>query len=90
LLGQSELQTGLSQRGKVTTVLAGTRIGEHLAGCHGKFERVIEFPIGQQSGIRSNNQSAKLEDQPAVEIQSRDFAIRFTRRFDIAASIIIS
>jgi hypothetical protein len=28
-------------------VLTGARVGEHLARCRGKAERVVEFPIGE-------------------------------------------
>ena len=61
-------------------VLAGACVGEHIAGHRGKAERVVEFPIGEQSGVGGDHRSAKLEHQPAVEIESENLGTRFTRR----------
>jgi len=55
-------------------------VGEHLARHIAETERVIEFAIGQQSCIRSDHRSAKLEHQSAVEIEPESAIIRFTRQ----------
>jgi hypothetical protein len=44
-----------------------------------KAERVVEFPVGEQSRVGGDHRSAKLEHQAAVEIQSKNLATRFTR-----------
>lgn len=49
--------------------LAGAGVSEHLARHHCQAERVIEFAICEQSGIRSDHRSTKLERQFAVEIE---------------------
>jgi hypothetical protein len=35
----------------MAAILAGARIGERLAGHHRQAERIVEFPVGQRSGI---------------------------------------
>jgi len=42
-------------------VLAGARVGEHLARRCCKAERVVELPIGEQSRVGGDHRSAKLE-----------------------------
>jgi hypothetical protein len=59
---------------------ARARVGQHLAGHRGQSERVFEFAVGEQTGIGGDYRSAKLEHQPAVEIEPEYLAIRFTRR----------
>ena len=61
-------------------VLAGARVGERLARHRGQAERVVEFAIGEQSGIGGDHRAAKLQHQPAVEIEPESLVIRFTRR----------
>jgi hypothetical protein len=41
---------------------------------------VIEFAIGQQSSIGSDDRPSKLEDQSAVEIEPENTIAWFTRR----------
>jgi len=53
----------------MATVLAGARIGEGLARYSAQSECVVEFAIGQQSGIGGDHRAAKLQHQPAVEIK---------------------
>jgi hypothetical protein len=50
-------------------VLAGARIGEGLARHRAQPECVVEFAIGQQSGIGGHHRAAKLQHHPAVEIE---------------------
>src|ERR1700726_946044 len=59
---------------------AGACVGEYIAGHRGKAERVVEFPVREQAGVGGDHRSAKLEYQPAVEIDSENLGIRFTRR----------
>jgi hypothetical protein len=50
-------------------VLAGARIGEGLARHRAQPKCVVEFAIGQQSGIGGHHRAAKLPHHPAVEIE---------------------
>lgn len=59
---------------------ASARVGENVARHRGKTERVIEFPISEQSGVGGHHRSAKLEQQAAVEIDPESPIVRFTRR----------
>ena len=61
-------------------ILAGACVGEHIARHRGKAERVVEFPVREQAGVGGDHRSAKLEHQPAVEIEPENLVIRFTRR----------
>jgi len=61
------------------TSLARARVGEDVNRHRAETERVVEHPIGQQSGVRSDPRSAKLKRQPAVEIQAKSLATQFTR-----------
>jgi len=61
-------------------VLAGACVGEYIAGHRGKAERVVDFPVREQAGVGGDHRSSKLEHQPAVEIESENLGIRFTRR----------
>ena len=65
---------------RVPAVLAGAGVGEPLARHRAEAERVVEFAIGEQTGIGGDDRTAKLERQPAVEIEPERLAVRFTRR----------
>src|SRR3984893_16809755 len=64
---------------RMAAVLARASIGEGIACNHRQAEHVIEFAIGQQSGIRGHHRAAKLEHQAAVEIEPENPIVRFTR-----------
>jgi hypothetical protein len=53
----------------MTTILASSRIGEHLTSQCGQAEDVVEFAIGEQPGIGGDDRAAKLQDQAAVKIE---------------------
>jgi hypothetical protein len=53
----------------MAAVLAGARIGEHLARHRAQPERVVEFAVSQQSRIGRDHGAAKLHHQAAVEIE---------------------
>ena len=57
-------QTSPEERGKFCT-----RIGEGLARHRAQPKCVVEFAIGQQSGIGGHRRAAKLQHDPAVEIE---------------------
>ena len=65
---------------RVPAVLAGAGIGEPLARHRAEAERIVEFAVGEQTGVGGDDRTAKLEHQPAVEIEPQRLAIRFTRR----------
>ena len=64
---------------RVPAVLTGAGVGEPFAGQSAKAERVVEFAIGEQTGVRRDDRTAKLQRQPAVEIEPQCLAVRFTR-----------
>src|SRR5262245_52704641 len=57
----------------VPTILAGACVGQNITCHRGQAECVVEFAIGQQSGIGSHHRAAKLKPQSAVEIQPNRF-----------------
>ena len=50
-------------------VLAGARVNETIANHVGQPERVIEFTIGEPSGVGGDPGTMKLKLQAAVEIE---------------------
>ena len=54
---------------RMAAVLAGARVGQHLARHRAQTECVVEFAVGQQSGIGGDHGAAKLQHQAAVEIE---------------------
>ena len=82
LVSGKATENGLPQQPdkRMAAILAGARVGERIACHHRQAEHVIEFAIGQQSGIRGHHRAAKLEHQAAVEIEPESPIIRFTRR----------
>jgi hypothetical protein len=74
---------------RVPAVLTCAGVGEPLARHHAQAERLVEFAVGEQTGVRSHDRTAKLERQPAVEIEPQRLAIRFTRqvRHDVSFQI---
>ena len=64
----------------VPAVLAGAGVGKPLASRLRKAESIIKLAICKKPSIRGNDRTAKLEHQPAVEIEPKRLAIRFTRR----------
>ena len=62
------------------TILAGTRVGQPVSRRVGQMQRIVQFTVGQQSGIGGNRRTTKLEHQAAVEVEAQRARIRFTRR----------
>jgi hypothetical protein len=63
---------------RMVAVPAGARIGKHIT-CHGaETEGVVEFAIGQQSGIGDVPRAIELKLRTAVEIEPQNAIIRFT------------
>src|SRR5262249_30116894 len=65
----------------VPTILAGACVGQNITCHRGQAECVVEFAIGQQSGIGRHHRAAKLKHQTAIEIQPKSIRFRFTRWF---------
>jgi hypothetical protein len=63
----------------MAAIPAGARVGDHLTRHRSQPERVVKFAIGKQSGIRGHNGTTKLEHHTAVEIESENSILRFTR-----------
>jgi hypothetical protein len=74
---------------RVPAVLTCAGVGQSFAGHHAQAERFVEFALCEQTGVRSHDRTAKLERQPAVEIEPQRLAIRFTRqvRHDVSFQI---
>ena len=53
---------------QVPDVLVALRLGQDRPGHAGQPERVIQFAIGEQAGVRGNLAAVKLQLQAAVEI----------------------
>ena len=75
---------------RVPAVLSRACVGEPLAGRVRKTERVIKFTVGEQTGVRGNDRTAKLEHQPAVKVELERLAARFTRWVRHESSLQIS
>ena len=69
------------------TVLAGACVSEHIGTCVGQAQRVIQFTVGQQSGIGGNRRAAKLEHQAAVKIEPRSLVFASPVGSAIAAPV---
>jgi hypothetical protein len=54
---------------RALAILSGTRIRELFAHHRVETERVVKFTIGEQTGVRNDDRTAKLEHQPPVEIE---------------------
>jgi hypothetical protein len=63
----------------MAAVPAGACVGEHVRH-RAETESVVEFAVGQQSGIGSDPGAMELDLQPAVEIEPERAVDRFTRR----------
>jgi hypothetical protein len=63
----------------VTTVPAGSRVGKNTASHLRQPKNVVEFPKSQQTGVRRDLRTMKLQLQTTVEIEPQNTAIRFTR-----------
>ena len=63
---------------RVPAVLTGAGVGEPFAGQIRKAKCVVEFAIGEQTGIRRDDRTAKLQRQPAIEIEPECLAVGFT------------
>jgi hypothetical protein len=63
----------------MATVLPGACVGQHLT-CHcPETEDIVEFAIGEQSGIGGDPRAMKLKLQATVEIEPQRAINRFTR-----------
>ncbi len=61
-------------------VLARARVNEFIADHQGQAEGIIEFAIGQQSGVGRNSRTVELQLQAAVKIQPQWPTFGVTRR----------
>src|ERR1700732_1967269 len=71
----------------MAAALAPARIRERIACNHRQAEHVIEFAIGQQSGVGGDDRSTKLEHQAAVEIEPENPSFVSPAGCAMAASI---
>ena len=92
LVSRQSPEHGLPQHAdqSMPRVLSGAGIGDPFASYRAEAERIVEFPVSEQTRIGSHDQTAKLQRQPAVEIEPEGFAFRFTRWVRHAVSFRIS
>ena len=69
----------------VPAVFAGAGRGRASLRPNPKGQSIVKLAIGKKTSIGGEDRTAKLEHQPAVEIEPKRLAIRFTRwvRHDI-------
>jgi hypothetical protein len=53
----------------MAAVLAGAAIGEHIARHRAQTKSIVEFAIGEQSGVRGDPATMELKLYPPVEIE---------------------
>jgi hypothetical protein len=85
-------ENGLPQHAheRVSAVLSGPGIREPFASHRAEAQRIIEFTVSEQTGVRRNGRAAKLKHQLAVEIEPQHLATRFIRWVHHAVSFRIS
>lgn len=54
---------------RVSPILASARVGEHVARHPAETDSVVEFPVGQQSGIGRDPRTMELNVHVTVEIE---------------------
>ena len=79
LIATEAAEDGLAKQScqRMPAVLAGARVIETIANHVGQPERVIEFAIGEQSGVGGDPGAMKLELQAAVEFKPQRLVLRF-------------
>ncbi len=60
-------------------ILAGPRIGQHVARHRAEAEGIVEFALGQQSSIGGDPRAVELKLHAAIEIEPESAVDRFTR-----------
>ena len=75
---------------RMPAVFAGEGVGQPLARHRAEAERVVEFAVGERTGVGGDDRTAKLQGQPAVEIEPQRLTVRFTRRVRHVVSFQIS
>jgi hypothetical protein len=76
----------------VSDVLAASRLGQDRSGHAGQPQRVIQFAISDQAGIRSDRAAVELQLQATVEINAQRprFCLTHRVRHDRAPNIAAS
>ena len=82
LIAGQPSEHGLSQHShqRMAAIPASARLSENFGRHRGKTERIVEFPICEQSGVGGHHRSAELKQQAAVEIDPERPIVRSTRR----------
>ena len=60
---------GLSKRHDLSRQLILIWVGKDIAGRYGQPEGIVEFAVGQQSGVGGDPRAVELQIQAAVEIE---------------------
>ena len=64
----------------VATVFPTTSVREYAPGNLARSDRIVQFPVRQQSRIGSDLGSVELKLEPTAKIQPQNPLFRFTRR----------
>src|SRR3954452_13984056 len=67
-------------RQPMSTILAGTHVGQPISCRIGQAQRVVQFTVSKQSSIGGNRRPTKLEHQATMKIEPQRLVVRFTRR----------
>ena len=64
----------------MATILPTTGVREYVPGNFGQSDRIIQFPVGQQSSIGSDLGAVKLQLQTTVKTEPQNPRFPFTHR----------
>ena len=67
------------RRQGLVIVLAGPQVGQHLSGYLGQAKGIVQFPEGEQPGIRRDPRTMELQLEAAVESDPQIARFQFTR-----------
>jgi hypothetical protein len=75
-------EEGLTQeRGQaVARVAAGACVLQHVGGCVGELEGVVEFAVGQQAGVAGDFGAMEFEAEAAIELGSERIGLAVTHQ----------
>lgn len=82
LVSGEAAEHGLAQQPgqHVTGVLAPATVRQHAGGQVGQTQSVVQFAVGEQSGVGRDPAAAELQLQAPVEPDPQGAVVRFTRR----------
>jgi hypothetical protein len=81
LIAGKTAEHGLAKQAgqQVTGVLATAALRQHRTRQIGQPERIVQFPVGQQTGVGGDPAAVEFQLEAAVKIDPQRPIIRFTR-----------